>query len=675
MVSQAWRVTLFVTYSVVSVYILVKLVEEKGCMVRHTYRQEFLASLAANPMYSASQILREPPLSMPEIQEGVAVPNPQRVADIAVFPVGIADPVKHAAFWPVRLDPGLNLDTFLADQGTGGLSELHSLLLSSEDYRHLNGTIERLMAYPYTSLVRLPPGSERPNPSQPLVEEPGMYHVTRTGAVVSLVANGLPATEEVAAFATSLKAQSMNPARTSGMLPNVARCVSELPENADAAQRESWMRELADLAAHSFRRGTCLLTGQQRMVDISPNFKTSIALFSSVNPLFMLLIVMWITASFALFYIRFPVLFGWDPKQASAGFWFTAYAPVIWNFGLMVAIVFPGFYDSLNVPLNNIFLGIGALFVAIVIQFMWGTEEMVAEENAVEEQAAEESPADSVAATIGFSGAGNADRTVPPVSGQQVQASLFSAGNLGGFLHASAQRQQFSGGYTEIPLGAFYEKSDYIGASESKKQMVHLRLTEYAIVNPLLIASVLASTSTLVPTYVVQFTFLTLVVFHVMTISLNKYAQFTHKVRQSDDTLSKMAALQGLVVFSFAALLMFVVGIFCFIYYAALAYQTYSPDTTLVAATWILVVFEFFFGLLLSLHTMVWAFSGFDVSAADAPEQDMERKAAGNFNDWAETLYGGVNLMTKVVVVSMVFASVLENKLPGQGCMIWANMQ
>ena len=51
----------------------------------------------------------------------------------------------------------------------------------------------------------------------------------------------------------------------------------------------------------SYRAGTCLLTAQQAMVDISSNFRTSLSMFSSVNLLFLVAMVQWISASFSLF--------------------------------------------------------------------------------------------------------------------------------------------------------------------------------------------------------------------------------------------------------------------------------------------------------------------------------------------------------------------------------------
>ena len=56
------------------------------------------------------------------------------------------------------------------------------------------------------------------------------------------------------------------------------------------------------MVSSSHLRGTCLLTGQQATVDITSNYKTSLTMFSSVNMLFMLTVVLWISASFALFY-------------------------------------------------------------------------------------------------------------------------------------------------------------------------------------------------------------------------------------------------------------------------------------------------------------------------------------------------------------------------------------
>lgn len=68
-------------------------------------------------------------------------------------------------------------------------------------------------------------------------------------------------------------------------------------------------QDMKHVATHSHLRGTCLLTAQQAMVDVTSNYKTSLTAFSSVNMVFMLAVVLWISASFALFYV------GGDPKS------------------------------------------------------------------------------------------------------------------------------------------------------------------------------------------------------------------------------------------------------------------------------------------------------------------------------------------------------------------------
>lgn len=152
------------------------------------------------------------------------------------------------------------------------------------------------------------------------------------------------------------------------MLPNILRCMKPF-EHRDAEtskERKSreyeWLRKLSDYATYSQARGTCLLSGQQDLVDVSSNHKTSATLFSSVNMLYIVLIVSWISASFSLF-CEGDILLGYEDIFVGIG--------LIWNLALVVISLLPPWYNDYNIPLNNTIIGIVLLGTSIAVQCVW----------------------------------------------------------------------------------------------------------------------------------------------------------------------------------------------------------------------------------------------------------------------------------------------------------------
>jgi hypothetical protein len=137
-------------------------------------------------------------------------------------------------------------------------------------------------------------------------------------------------------------------------LPNFARCNrAHLPNpekqygtsTDDQKVLTTWLTHMMRFDKNSHLRGTCLLTGQQSTVDMTSNYKTSMTPFSSVNVVFMISLVMWITASFALFYI------GGMPKgpeahsNTGANFWssddFFMGVGIVWNLAAIIYMIVP----------------------------------------------------------------------------------------------------------------------------------------------------------------------------------------------------------------------------------------------------------------------------------------------------------------------------------------------
>lgn len=161
------------------------------------------------------------------------------------------------------------------------------------------------------------------------------------------------------------------------MLPNIARCIKPLPNNPSPADIERWLHDLKHLAKHSHLRGTCLLTAQQAIVDVTSNYRTSLTAFSSVNMLFMLAVVLWISASFALFYIggapkseeEISNVDTSDGKRRWVPEDFTMIVGIVWNTVLVSYLLYPGTLEKSNIPLNNAVIAIVALIAATAVQW------------------------------------------------------------------------------------------------------------------------------------------------------------------------------------------------------------------------------------------------------------------------------------------------------------------
>ena len=655
-----WRSFLFLGYFAISIYLLVTVWTADGCYVRHTYKQEFLASFASNPFYSATQIIREPPKSIHEEHAHMAVKNMQRASDIAAFPVGIEDPVSNAAFWPVKLDPMLNIDTLFKNSTVyGGVEDMLKVIMGQDEYRFLNASLAGLLDNPFIQLIENVPVVE-PNNTPPMPHVPGTYHLTKNGIVV---APDLPLVDVITPFITSLRAQSLTGVSTGGVLPNIARCVPplELAVDETGAQKDlktkDWLREIADIATYSHRRGSCLLTGQQNIVDVSSNFKTSLSLFSSVNTLYLTLVVVWISASFAVFYIRLPFTWGsFDKKEESS--WgssdVTVAVPIVWNLVLIIFSVLPVVYNDKNIPLNNIFIGIGMLFVTIVTQAVWGNTDVInqadANSGSDDDQDGKKDDVAEVTRIVGYDG-------VPEESAMRRQ-NVFTSRRFLNFSNTSA-------GYSQVYTNAI--ATNYIDAIQKNEQNDQLRFVEYAITTPLLFALIMGASSNIIPTFVAQMTFVTFLIFHIMCIVITKFSQLVNTITKDDQNKENFGviAMQGAFVAYIIGALMFGMGIYMFVHYTQRVEDLFETDTNLTAGVWVLVAMEVIFAVTVYVYSFVHMF-GWDTDD-------------GNGGKWLRkivvTIYGVVNIIAKIVIVIIIMATATNGRFPGKSCSIWADLQ
>lgn len=98
-----FRVAIFVFYAICALYMHIQFTymdakDQTYCHVKHTYRTELASMFLSNPIYTSTQIWRNPPPALPEIETGKWPYDQQRAGDIGVFPVVIDDASNRAAF-------------------------------------------------------------------------------------------------------------------------------------------------------------------------------------------------------------------------------------------------------------------------------------------------------------------------------------------------------------------------------------------------------------------------------------------------------------------------------------------------------------------------------------------------------------------------------------------------
>lgn len=218
----------------------------------------------------------------------------------------------------------------------------------------------------------------------------------------------------------------------------------------DKTMLATWMDKMMRFDKNSHLRGTCLLTGQQATVDMTSNYKTSMTPFSSVNVVFMLALVLWITASFALFYIGgAPKLTPIDQLSEDKGKLtsddiFMGIA-ILWNVVLVLIVIVPDFQANANIPLNNVVIAVVALLVTIFVQWQWAHFHWY-ETDFIDANAAEATKQQDPTADLGFRqpiGGGNTDPQevavgpYDPEQGDPANNSRFSSGK-GDFLFSTS---------------------------------------------------------------------------------------------------------------------------------------------------------------------------------------------------------------------------------------------
>lgn len=213
---------------------------------------------------------------------------------------------------------------------------------------------------------------------------PGTYVLMGNGKVV---APDLPMPVEISNLMTSLRAQSMQGRNIGGLLPNIGRCVRPVKtENKTVTilgvqvkdvpvpvqgDTERWIKDIADIVSNSHRRGSCILTGQVSMVDVSTNSMTSGMPFSSTNVLYMALAITWISASFSLFHLRWAEIDDIFSQRVAVNQtfkWGVRVLLVVWHFIIVVLTTLPIMYKDKHIPLNNVLISTVLVVASMAVQ-------------------------------------------------------------------------------------------------------------------------------------------------------------------------------------------------------------------------------------------------------------------------------------------------------------------
>lgn len=342
-----YKLLVFLAYAVVAfIFLITALTDVPGsCYVRNTFKQDFLTNIHANPFFLSTKIFSMGPRSGYEVRNNLAPEYKQTHADVAVFPV------MHMH------DEG----AFIAAPSTAG------------------------------------PPSTAAGANPPV----GLYAFDGKTSTF-LPATGSPSTAVMSSLLGAMMNQQVPSSTTNKdarVQGNFERCLFQLNlDKTSLDYNQKLQKAVTELGSISHKAGTCLLTAQQPMVEVSSNYQTSLVLFSSVNLLFLLAVVLWISASFALFYFAEETLktakgqvkkvrsrvarlarrpepaksdeepeASWYEKLSADGILSVG---VLWNFVLIAIIMFDVMYDK-HIPVNNVVLCILLLLLAITKQIQW----------------------------------------------------------------------------------------------------------------------------------------------------------------------------------------------------------------------------------------------------------------------------------------------------------------
>jgi hypothetical protein len=459
----------------------------KQCLVRSTFQEEFVSNIGANPFFSSSQIIRPPPKSKFEVTYGMASLTEPQSFDITAFPTIIKHPLRDAAYLPVELTPDVPLMVMFE----GGLNSQDankigyhsdSQVVTSFPFTQTLHQFHSMVSFTGVSISPITRYKARRN---------GTYHLLQNGRVV---APDVPYAGNVSDLLTAMYSQGLHDTSAPGVLPNVHRCITNGLWNNEADDEESdsdssFLNDLEDFRKAPYQRGMCDITGQQATVDISTNPMTSITLMSSFHIYYLLLCVVWVSASFTVFALPSQHLEGMIGKIAQLT---TNYLPVVWNLILLVYTLTRSEY----IPRNNVIIALVFVIITTLIQMMYL------------------SMSTALGPIVGFypNGKQNSKR---PDAGYAFKGVLPTSMESGGLRSRIPLLEFSTQGFTSAapPMDTPTLPDQQKNRAASNDV---LRFAEYTLFGPLLFVLTLVSTHQNCPTHIVQLLWAILVVFHLL---------------------------------------------------------------------------------------------------------------------------------------------------------------
>jgi hypothetical protein len=596
----------------------------KQCLLRSTYREELLGNIGSNPFFSSSQIVRPPPKTRYEEQQGLVTHNPAQPSDISAFPTILMHPLRDAAYLPVdsaidvplsvMFQPALSA-TDLAGIGFGKDSQL----VESDPFNHIIYKIKNLMSTTQPTLVKTSATSRFEDRRE------GTYHLLENGRIV---APDMQEVRNVSDFVTSLYYQGMHGASSGSILPNIHRCLVSSNDS------DTFLEGMSDLQMKPTVRGMCDTTGQQSMVDISTNPMTSITLFSSIHIYYILLCIVWVTASFTVFHLP-----QFDRKSGDMGVYksslsmsdITAVAPIVWNIGLLIYSV----VRSDVIPRNNIIGTIVLVLVVTFMQYMWSSTT--------------EEKAEAMKQKSSYS-SGN-DRCSKENRGDRNGSEIYNGAQLtdyhgqeNGLTSRAVTANAFRVNASNAPVFTNLYYADY---QAIHKTVLHdnddLRFMEYAAFTPLLFVLTLVSIHQNTPTHIVQILWVLLFLFHILCIPIANTAHTT--------------VCKGVLV-SVQALVL-VTALYIYIVYAFEQAADFEKGSALLTFIAILVIIG---------EILFWVISMAAIFVSDASTGTLKRSMITGS-------YAVVNFFAKTFTILLITIATENNMWKGFACEVFDRLQ
>jgi hypothetical protein len=595
--------------------------DSKQCLLRSTYKEEFLGNIGSNPFYSSSQIIRPPPKTRYEEQAGVVTHNPPQPSDISAFPTIIMNPLRDAAYLPVEsainvplsviFQPSLSADA-LAGIGFGKDTQL----VESNPFNHIIYKIKNMVSTTQPTVVKTSATSRFEGRRE------GTYHLLENGRVV---APDMQEVWNVSEFVTSLYYQGMHDAASGNILPNIHRCLKRSNES------DSFLEGMMDLQGKPNVRGMCDTTGQQSMVDISTNAMTSITPFSSVHIYYVLLCIVWVTASFTVFYLP---QFERNPSDMGKTTWLstsdvTAVAPIIWNLGLLLYSVI----RSDVIPRNNIIGAIVLVLVVTFMQYMWAS---------TTEEKATDMVKQRSSYPVGNDRCGKENRNGSEIySGAQITDYHGQENGLTSRI-VTANAFRVNASSTPVFTNLFY--SDYQAIHKTVLQDTDdIRFMEYAVFTPLLFVLTLVAIHQNTPIHVVQILWVLLFLFHILCIPIanTQHTQICKGV---------LVSVQAVVLAT---------ALYIYILYVFEQAADFEKDSAMLTFIAILVILG---------ETLFWFVSLAAIFVKDNGIGYLPRSMI-------TTSYAMINFFTKTITILLITIATENNMWKGFGCEVFDRLQ